>query len=144
MFKGALVGAIALTTGMIVSLASAQTAQAEPLEQDGGPSSGIVVKHFHIERLRSALNLTPEQRPYWAPVEAALRDMARQSREMASADGFMQRMNDRARSVASDAMRLRRLAAAARPLIKTLDEQQKREAMMLARHYGFDRLVAAF
>src|SRR4029453_17487620 len=102
MWKGALVGAIALATGMI-SLASAQDLAS--YERGRAESSiGIVVKESHIARLKSVLNLTAEQRPYWAPVEAALRDLARSQREEASADaGFAHRWSDRASSVASGA-----------------------------------------
>ena len=143
MRKGALAGAVALAMGMIslTSVASAQELASIRTES----SAGVVVKESHIARLKSVLNLTAEQRPYWAPVEAALRDLARNQREEASADaGLVHRWSGRAVSVASDAMRIRRLAAAARPLINVLDDGQKREAMQLARNLGFDRLVAAF
>ena len=142
MWKGTLVGAVALATGMLISSAQAQTLGS--FEQGQGNNHiGVTVKEAHITRLKAVLNLTPQQRPYWAPVEAALREIARQSREEASAGGIVQRMSDRASSVAGDAMRLRRLVVAARPLIRVLDDGQKHEAMALARQYGFDRLVAA-
>jgi hypothetical protein len=145
MWKGALVGAVALTTGMI-SLVPAQALEMNSYETGRSESSsGIVVKEAHISRLKSVLNLTAEQRPYWAPVEAALRALVRHQREEASAGtGFVQRLTDRASSVAGDAMRLRRVAAAARPLIRVLDDDQKRDALALARTFGLDRLVAAF
>jgi hypothetical protein len=143
MRKGTLAGALALAMGMI-SLTSAVSAQ-ELASVRTESSAGVVVKESHIARLKSVLNLTAEQRPYWAPVEAALRDLARNQREEASADaGVVHRWSGRAVSVAGDAMRIRRLAAAARPLINLLDDGQKREAMQLARNLGFDRLVAAF
>jgi hypothetical protein len=143
MFKGALVGAvIALATGMTITLASAETPDA--FGRRGESQIGIVVKESHIARLKAVLNLTAEQRPHWGPVEAALRDIARQSREEAAAGGLVQRMSDRASAMASEAMRLRRLGAVARPLISVLDDTQKRDAMMLVRQFGFDRLVAAF
>ena len=142
MFKGALAGAIALATAMIVTPASAETP--DSFSRRGESQLGIVVKESHISRLKAVLNLAPHQRSYWGPVEAALRDIARQSRDEASAGGFVQRMSDRASSVAGEAMRLRRLAAVARPLLGVLDDGQKRDAMVLARQFGFDRLVAAF
>ena len=143
MRKGAFAGAVALAMGMIslTSMAPAQELASIRTES----SAGVVVKESHIARLKSVLNLTAEQRPYWEPVEAALRDLARNQREEASADaGLVHRWSGRAVSVASDAMRIRRLAAAARPLIGMLDDGQKRDAMQLARNLGFDRLVAAF
>jgi hypothetical protein len=145
MRKGALAGAVALAMGMIslTSVASAQ--ELASVERGRSESSGVVVKESYIARLKSVLNLTAEQRPYWAPVEAALRDLARNQRDEASADaGVVHRWSGRAVSVAGDAMRIRRLAAAARPLIGVLDDGQKRDAMQLARNLGFDRLVAAF
>ena len=33
---------------------------------------------INIARIKSVLKLTPAQEPYWAPVETALRDLARQ------------------------------------------------------------------
>jgi len=139
MVKGALAGAIALALGMTISLTPAQSM--ETYEQ--GSTLGVTVKESHISRLRAVLNLSPEQRPYWAPVESALRELARRTRQEASA-GFVQRMGERASSVASEAMLLRRLRAAAGPLIQVLDDTQKRDAMVLARNLGFERLVAAF
>jgi hypothetical protein len=143
---GALAGAVALAMGMISLISGASAQELASVERGRSESSGVVVKESHIARLKSVLNLTAEQRPYWAPVEAALRDLARnQSREEASADsGLMHRWSGRAAGIASDAMRIRRLAAAARPLIGVLDDGQKRDAMQLARNLGFDRLVAAF
>src|SRR5688572_23195433 len=138
MRKGTLAGAIALALGIMIASAQAQTTAAL-----GESSIGVTVKESHIARLRAVLNLTPEQRPHWGPVEVALRAIARQSREEVSAGGIVQRMSERASSVAGDAMRLRRLVAAARPLIRVLDDEQKRDAMALARQFGFDRLVAA-
>ena len=134
MVKAALVSAVVLTLGM-TSLASAEVMQVANYERS---DLGIVVKESHIARLKAVLNLTPEQRPYWAPVEAALRALVRG--QEASAGGIVQR----ASAAAADALKLRRLAAVARPLIKVLDDEQKRDAMVLARNLGFDRVMAAF
>jgi hypothetical protein len=140
MWKRALVGAVALTTGMI-SLAPAQ-AQSQVASLEAPASAGPIVKEAHIARLKSVLNLTPSQNAYWAPVESALRALAREQK--AEATGFVQRMGDRAASAAGTAMRLRRLAAAARPLIQSLDDTQKQKAMILAQNLGFGSLIASF
>ena len=148
MRKGTFVGAIVLTIG-VVSAGAAMPALAQDFTdsmQDAQVANhaGPIIRESHISRLRAALNLTASQHPLWVPVEAALRDIARsQSRDVAGV-GFVQRMSDRATSAAGDAMRLRRLAMAARPLIRVLDDNQKHDAMMLAQRYGFDRLVSAF
>jgi hypothetical protein len=82
-------------------------------------------KESEIRRLRTVLNLTPEQVPYWSPVEAALLQLARQ--------------NERA-----DGSQLRRLKGLAAPLVRSLDEVQKRDAISFARQMGYGRLVASF
>src|SRR5829696_493232 len=114
MRNGALAGAVALAMGMFSLVSAASAQELASVERGRAESSaGVVVKESHIARLKSILNLTAEQRPYWAPVEVALRDLARNQREEASAGGgLVHRWSDRAVSVASDAMRIRRLAAA--------------------------------
>jgi hypothetical protein len=51
---------------------------------------------------------------------------------------------DHSSAVAATATQLRRLKAVAMPLIHTLDDNQKREAIAFARALGFQQLVAAF
>jgi hypothetical protein len=143
MWKAALAGAIALAFGTALP-AKAQdefsaNASIEISDHHGGP----VVTDSHIARLKSALRLAPEQRAHWAPVESALRALARQQRRETGA-GFIQRMRDRASVVAGTAIQLRRLAAAARPLIATLSEEQKSRAMGMIRRSGFERMLAVF
>jgi hypothetical protein len=141
MWKAALAGAIALAFGTI------STASAEP-ERSGTDSiqvsveGGPLVTESHIAGLKSALRLTPEQRVHWAPVESALRALARQQRREGA--GFVQRMSDRAYSLAGTAVQLRRLASAARPLIRTLSDEQKNSAMGVIRRHGFERMLAMF
>ena len=142
MLKATIVSAVALTMGM-TPLAAADFDDGFSRGRSESPA-GPIIKESHIARLKTALNLTPYQQPFWGPVEAALRDIARQQSRDVAGVGFVQRMSDRASSAAADAMRLRRLVAVARPLIRVLDDEQKREAMVLARHYGFERLVASF
>ena len=98
-----------------------------------------VITEGHIARLRAALKLSPAQHKHWVPVEAALNDLARrQARDTSAA------FTDRSSAVAMTATQLRRLKAVAMPLIQTLDENQKREAIAFARTLGFEQLVAAF
>jgi hypothetical protein len=145
MLKGAVVGVLALTMGISFAVAAEPSGGADSQqEQVATPHRGPVIKEAHIARLRAALNLTPEQQKYWAPVESALRALAReQAREEASA-GVVQRMSDRASEMAGTAVHLKRLASAAAPLIKVLDESQKRSAMTFARNAGFGHLAQAF
>ena len=95
-----------------------------------------------VARIKSALHLTPAQEPHWAPVEAALRDLARRQERDAN-DGLVRRVSKRVVQIALNSATVHRLAAAARPLVKTFDEQQMRTAHGLAQEMGFGPVVAA-
>ncbi len=142
MWKAALAGAVVLATGM-TSLAVAETLDAPQARYEQG-AGGPVINAAHIARLRAALDLKPEQRRFWGPVESALRALARQQGRAASGGGFVSRMSDRATGAAATAMHLRRLASAAAPLIRALDETQKQRAMSFVSSAGFGHLAAAF
>ncbi len=143
MRKVALACAMALALGTIsTATAQAEFSSAAPIQESSAPG-GPLVTESHIAGLKTALRLTPEQYRHWAPVESALRALAREQRREAGA-GWVQRMSDRASSVAATAIQLRRLATAARPLIATLTEEQKSSAMEVIRRHGFERLLAMF
>jgi hypothetical protein len=142
MWKAALAGAVALATGM-TSLAAADTLEAPQVQFSQG-AGGPAIKEAHIERLRTALSLKPEQQRHWGPVAAALRALARQQNKAASGNGFVSRMGERATGAAATAIYLRRLASAAAPLIRVLDETQKQRAMSFVSSSGFGHLAAAF
>ena len=95
-----------------------------------------------VARIKSALHLTPAQEAHWAPVEAALRDLARRQERDAN-DGLVRRVSKRVVQVALNSATIHRLVAAARPLVKTFDEQQKQTAHGLAMEMGFGPVVAA-
>ena len=100
-----------------------------------------------ISRFKAALRLTPEQARHWPRVEAALRALARDGdrQEVAYAQpGFIRRVGNKAGEMVANATSMRRLVAAAQPLVKTLDEDQKREALSLARSMGFGQLDSRF
>jgi hypothetical protein len=102
-----------------------------------------------IARFKAALRLTPAQQRHWPRVEAALRSMASEGDREQVADasgqpGFFRRVGTRATEMAMSASSMRRLVSAAQPLVKSLDEGQKREAMTLARAMGFGSLAARF
>ena len=84
------------------------------------------LKQAHVARLRSALHLTSDQQRHWLPVEAALNDLVR-----------------RHAGTATD-QQLQRLKTIATPLIVSLDDDQKREAIGFARRMGYASLVAAY
>jgi len=120
-----------------VSLTKASEYNAMNGEQ-GQPSASI-----NIGRIKSVLKLTSAQEPYWAPVETALRDLARHQARTESSDGLVHRISHRVVSVVLSSAAVQRLAVAARPLIARLDEDQMRAAHGLAAEMGLGPVVAA-
>jgi hypothetical protein len=97
---------------------------------------------INIPRIKSALKLTAAQEPYWTPVEAALRDLARKQTQTESA-GLVSRISNRVVTVVLNSAAVQRLAVAARPLIGRLDADQMRTAQGLAQEMGLGPVVAA-
>ena len=98
--------------------------------------AGVVLTDGQIHRMKAALKLTRLQEQYWPPIEAALREMKRElSHRPAAGEG---------RAAAIDQAKVQRLASVAYPLLATLDEGQKRDAMALARAMGLGSLAASF
>jgi hypothetical protein len=92
---------------------------------------------INISRIKSVLKLTAEQQAYWPPVEAALRDLAR--RQAAEANGLVSRVS----SFVTDSRTIAKIGAAARPLVRVLDDRQKADAIMLVREMGLGHVLAA-
>jgi hypothetical protein len=97
---------------------------------------------INIARIKSALRLTPAQEPYWAPVEAALRDLSHRQTHN-EGEGLVRRISHRVVSIALNSAAIQRLAIAARPLIGVLDADQMRTAHGLAQEMGLGPVVAA-
>jgi hypothetical protein len=100
------------------------------------------VAEVNIARIKAVLHLTPAQQPYWAPVEAALMRIAGEQAQDESA-GLVRRISRRVVSIALTASAVQRLAATAGPLVRVLDDEQKRAAMALAQEMGLGSMVAA-
>ena len=139
-----------------------------------------------IAAVKAGLQLTPEQEKNWPPVEAAVRDFAKQRIDRANARASerdarraerenranndtkgdakgdksqdraaqgrdfdpVARLRERADTMAATAAGLKRIADAADPLYKSLDDAQKRRLRILTRmggehggwrDHGFDR-----
>jgi hypothetical protein len=110
------------------------------------PSNAVApnMTSIDIARIKGALHLTPAQERHWAPVEAALRELARrQERDANANDGMVRRVSKRVVQVALNSVTVQRLVAAARPLVKTFDEQQMQTAHGLAQQMGLGPVVAA-
>jgi LTXXQ motif family protein len=99
-----------------------------------------------IAAVKAGLKLTPDQEKSWPAIESAVRDFAKQridranARAAAPADQQPQqdpvaRLRERADRMATTAAGLKKIADAADPLYKTLDEGQKRRLAFLT-HMG--------
>jgi zinc resistance-associated protein len=114
-----------------------------------GPHARMSVEDFaaygdaRIAAVHAGLKLTAEQEKNWPAVEAALRDLAKQRSERfaarASADrpeppkDPIERLSRRADAMTQQGAALKKLADAAGPLYKSLDDGQKKRLMVLAR-----------
>ena len=115
------------------------------------PEDRAAFTDARIAALHAGMTLNPDQEKLWPPVETAIRDLAKQR------EAHRQGMRERGRMAedAPAALRgmadaatargeaLRKLADATAPLYATLDDGQKRRALMLARpmrgHGGWRR-----
>jgi zinc resistance-associated protein len=93
-----------------------------------------------IAALHTGLKLTAEQEKNWPAVEAALRDVAklRQERFAARANADrpqdpLERLGQMADAMQARGAALKKVADAASPLYKSLDDAQKRRFVLLAR-----------
>lgn len=144
MWKAALVGALALTaTGSFVS---AQELTTHSIQRYALQSQGNGQVDSKIAQAKASLRLTPDQEKHWPRVEVALRDVAaRQNNvEEASAGGFVQKVKARAGEIVMNASSIKRLVVAAQPLIKSLNEDQKRQALAMARQMGLSSVAQHF
>jgi len=128
------------------------------------PEDRAALTDARIAAVKAGLKLTPDQEKLWPPVEAAVRDFAklridranaRMNAEWDSQDSQkpsdpVARLRDRADTMAATAAAMKRIADAADPLYKTLDDGQKRRLAILThmgsrfggggwRHHGFQR-----
>ena len=104
-----------------------------------------------IAAVHAGLKLTADQEKLWPPVEAAVRDFAKLRIDRANArmaagktdadkvekpDDPVARLRERADAMAVTAASLKKIADAADPLYKTLDDNQKRRLTMLTHMEG--------
>ncbi len=154
MLKSALAGAVVLATiGCSFAVAgtndewqndSWQSQNYEHPHRSAG-SSQVAMAESRIAEFKAALRLKPEQERHWPRVAAALRDfVARQANHDSNGGSMVQRISDRASSFVLNANSVRRLVAAAQPLVKSLDQEQKQVALGLANQMGFGDVAAHF
>ena len=96
-----------------------------------------------IAALHAGLKLSAEQEKNWPAVETALRDLAKQRSERFAARASanrptdaLERLNLRAEAMTQRGAALKKLADAAGPLYKSLDEGQKHRFVALAKLGG--------
>jgi hypothetical protein len=137
-------GVIALAALGLLSVAPAARADEVVMTTASAPFNPAPshTASIDVARIKSALHLTPAQEPYWAPVESALRELARRQERDAN-DGMVRRVSKRVVQIALNSATVHRLVAAARPLVKTFDEQQMQTAHGLAQEMGLGPVVAA-
>ena len=149
MWKTVLAG----STALAIAGATLAYAQQGPAGRDFAPHwrpSAQDISAFgdaRIAALHAGLKLTAEQDKNWPEVESALRDLTKQRSERFAARASADRPKDPVERLAlrADVMTqrgaaLKKLADAAGPLYKSLDEAQKHRFVVLARlgvrHFG--------
>ena len=111
------------------------------------PEDRAAFADARIAAVHAGLKLTPDQEKLWPPLEAAVRDFAKLRIDRANArmnakpddaqkpDDPVARLRERADSMTASGAALKKIADAADPLYKTLDEGQKRRLKVLT-HMG--------
>jgi hypothetical protein len=152
MWKTVLAG----STALAIAGATLAYAQQGPGGRDGAqrwqPSAEDISAFgdARIAALHAGLKLTAEQEKNWPTMESALRDLSKQRSERFAARASADRPTDpverlvlRAEVMTQRAATLKKLADAAVPLYKSLDEGQKHRFVALARlgghHFGGER-----
>ena len=109
------------------------------------PEDRAALTDARIAAVHAGLKLSADQEKLWPPLESAVRDFAKLRIDRANArmaarqndndapqqDDPVARLRDRANNMAASATALQKIADAADPLYKTLDEGQKRRLKLL-------------
>jgi hypothetical protein len=124
------------------------------------PEDRAAMADARIAAVHAGLKLNADQEKLWPPVETAVRDFAKLRIDRANAkmnakpddaqtpDDPVARLRQRADNMATSAVALKKIADAADPLYKSLDDGQKRRLALLThreggfgggwRHHGFE------
>ncbi len=112
------------------------------------PEDRAAFADARIAAVHAGLKLNADQEKLWPPVEAAVRDFAKLRIDRANArmnaapsdsdqpDDPVARLRQRADDMAASSAALKKIADAADPLYKTLDDGQKRRLAILTHHRG--------
>lgn len=143
MWKAALAGAVALAMAGSGSV-SAQEVTGGVAASHPAVQGAHLLTRADIARFKAAIKLTVEQEQFWPAIDAVLRELAREQAQDPASMGLVARIGSRITSIALTTMAVKRLAAAALPLIRSLDEGQKRDALHFANSVGLGNLAYAF
>jgi hypothetical protein len=114
------------------------------------PEDRAAFADARIAAVHAGLKLTPDQEKLWPPVETAVREFAKLRIDRANArmkaendqqdqqkpDDPVARLRERADRMAASAAAMKKIADAADPLYKTLDDGQKRRLTLLTHRGG--------
>jgi LTXXQ motif family protein len=115
------------------------------------PEDRAAFTDARIAAVKAGLKLNADQEKLWPPVEAAVRDFAKlridranarmnaqrdDSKDAQKPDDPVVRLRDRADTMATTAAAMKKIADAADPLYKTLDDGQKRRLAILTHMEG--------
>jgi hypothetical protein len=106
--------------------------------------SNNVLNDAQIASLRRRLNLTAEQEKLWPAVEAALRKIVYTKSAANAQTRTAQSGGSSAAYIDPSSAEVRQLKDAALPLIKRLNDEQKREVKMLAYVMGLEAVASQF
>ena len=115
--------------------AAARSVKPAVAERKAEDKDSNVLTVAQIQRIKRTLKLTQDQEGYWPPVEAALRNIAKEQAAQ-KPNGKPSKM-----TVSPDASQ--KLYWAAAPLIMSLRYDQKHEARRLARSMGLEEVASA-
>jgi hypothetical protein len=112
------------------------------------PEDRAAFADARIAAVHAGLKLSADQEKLWPPVESAVRDLVKIRIDRANArmkaeqsdqqtpDDPVARLRDRADTMAVTAAAMKKIADAADPLYKSLDDAQKRRLAMLTHRQG--------
>ena len=110
------------------------------------PEDRAAFADARIAAVHAGLKLSADQEKLWPPVESAVRDLVKiridranarmktEQSDQQTSDDPVARLRDRADTMAVTAAAMKKIADAADPLYKSLDDAQKRRLAMLTHH----------
>jgi hypothetical protein len=159
---------LAGTAALVLAGSTAVYAQHRPWFHDHmrmNPEDRAAFADARIAAVHAGLKLTPDQEKLWPPVETAVKEFAKlridranarmntmrdDNRDRQKLDDPVARLRDRAEAMGATAAAMKKIADAADPLYKSLDDGQKRRLAILThmerrfggegwRHRSFER-----